>query len=150
MYGIWEVQEEISEKNDWKRTNFYNNERGMTVYEGRPTGWTGAIGLMYASDYGYSTSTTDTECEDTMWNWNEGASGVICRNNSWLYKPFNQWTLSPSNTTESQVFSVVKTGYVGYQTASTNYDVRPALYLKPDVKIKVGNGTAEQPFELGM
>ena len=35
---------------------FYTAERGTTVYTGRPTTWTGKIGLMYPSDYGYATS----------------------------------------------------------------------------------------------
>ena len=33
---------------------FYERERGTEVYEGRPTEWTGRIGLMYPSDYGFS------------------------------------------------------------------------------------------------
>ena len=34
----------------------YEKERGTTVYSERPTKWTGKIGLMYPSDYGYATS----------------------------------------------------------------------------------------------
>ena len=30
---------------------FYERERGTDVYEGRPTEWTGSIGLIYPSDY---------------------------------------------------------------------------------------------------
>ena len=33
---------------------FYTAERGTTVYSGRPTKWTGKVGLMYPSDYGYA------------------------------------------------------------------------------------------------
>ena len=33
---------------------FYTAERGTTVYSGRPTTWTGKVGLMYPSDYGYA------------------------------------------------------------------------------------------------
>ena len=34
-------------------SHFYKNERGTTVYSGRSTNWTGKVGLMYPSDYGY-------------------------------------------------------------------------------------------------
>ena len=36
--------------------HWYRYERGTTVYSGRPTTWTGKVGLMYPSDYGYATS----------------------------------------------------------------------------------------------
>ena len=32
---------------------FYTRERGTGVYSGRSTSWTGKVGLMYPSDYGY-------------------------------------------------------------------------------------------------
>ncbi len=32
---------------------FYTRERGTTVYSGRSANWTGKVGLMYPSDYGY-------------------------------------------------------------------------------------------------
>ena len=43
-------------------SHWYSYERGITVYSGRSTSWTGKVGLMYPSDYGYATSggtTTD-------------------------------------------------------------------------------------------
>ena len=50
--------------NDVTASMFYERERGTTVYSGRSTSWTGKVGLMYPSDYGYATSggtTTDRE-----------------------------------------------------------------------------------------
>ena len=43
-----------STHNDVTAQMFYERERGTTVYSGRSTEWTGRIGLMYPSDYGFS------------------------------------------------------------------------------------------------
>ena len=43
-------------------SHWYGYERGTKVYSGHATTWTGKVGLMYPSDYGYATSggsTTD-------------------------------------------------------------------------------------------
>ncbi len=37
-------------------SHFINTKRGTKVYSGRGTSWTGKVGLMYLSDYGYATS----------------------------------------------------------------------------------------------
>ena len=58
--------------------HWYNYEHGIpeyTVYSDHATEWTGEVGLIYVSDYGYATSggsTTDREtCLATeLWNWN--------------------------------------------------------------------------------
>lgn len=43
----------------------YNAVRGNITYQNsRPTTWTGKIGLIYASDYGYAS--TDVECHNNL------------------------------------------------------------------------------------
>ena len=42
--------------NDISAAALYADERGTTVYSGRPTTWTGKIGLMYPSDFAYATA----------------------------------------------------------------------------------------------
>lgn len=44
----------------------YTYERGSTVYSGRQTTWTGKIGLMYPSDYGYASDLT--KCREKINN----------------------------------------------------------------------------------
>ena len=67
---------------------FYERERGDTVYNERPTEWTGQIGLMYPSDYGYATSGSNTidrsVCiSEYLYNWEELSD---CYINDWLYE----------------------------------------------------------------
>ena len=135
---------------------FYERERGTTVYSGRPTEWTGKIGLMYASDYGYATSggsTTNREtCLNTvLYSWNT-SSVSDCKDNDWLYDSSNhQWPLTPYASTSYFVFYVASGGYVGYYSANTTTAcVSPALYLNANVKISGGSGTESNPFVLSM
>ena len=132
---------------------FYERERGTTVYTGRPTEWTGQIGLMYPSDYGYATSggsTTNREtCLNTeLYNWDSYSD---CKNNDWLYESLNnQWTLTPFSDNASTVFHVHTNGRVYSYRATLDYAVSPALYLSSNVKISGGDGSVSSPFELSL
>ncbi len=120
----------------------------------RTTTWTGEVGLMYPSDYGYATSggsTTDrAACLNTYissWvNYSE------CYNNDWLFNSSYQWTLSPyaSSSNADYAFRVNYSGDVGYNLASSNNGVRPTVYLKDNVKIVSGSGLESDPFELSL
>ena len=131
----------------------YSSERGTTVY-GHATTWTGKVGLMYPSDYGYATSggatTNRSTClTTTMGNWDR--SGVSdCYSNDYLYKSsYYQWTLAPFSSNPNNVFIVYALGYVASGDASHSYGVRPAAFLKSNISITdVGLGTAESPFQL--
>ena len=136
-------------------SHFYGYERGTTVYSGHATTWTGKIGLMYPSDYGYATSggsTTDraTCLANEMYNWD--VSDVSdCKNNDYLYKSsYTQWTLAPHSSVASIVFVVDSTGLVnGYYSARYTNGVRPVAFLKSNISItNVGIGTVESPFQL--
>ena len=82
---VWKLGGAPYTRTDWTRAKMYGYERGTTVYSGRPTEWTGAIGLMYPSDYGYATSSTNNNCNSiSMNNWNN-ASYTEYKDNSWLF-----------------------------------------------------------------
>ena len=135
-------------------SHFYGYERGTTVYSGRPTTWTGKIGLMYPSDYGYATSggsTTDRAAclAKEMYNW-DGSGVSDCKNNDYLYKSGHaQWTLAPLSSLAYGVFYVVSSGCVhGYRAGSAG-GVLPVAFLKSNISITdVGLGTVESPFQL--
>ena len=136
-------------------SHFYGYERGTTVYSGRPTTWTGKIGLMYPSDYGYATSggsTTDRAAclAKEMYNW-DGSDVSDCKNNDYLYKSgYSQWTLAPNSSYSNNAFGVSSSGFVGnYRDVSSTLAVRPVAFLKSNISItNVGTGTSESPFQL--
>ena len=142
--------------NDVTASMFYERERGIEVYNGHATKWTGKIGLMYASDYGYATrggSTTNREAclNKELFNW--GSSSVSdCKNNDWLYDSSNiQWTLTSYSGSSNDVFFVRDDGGVYSYHANFTYSAAsPALYLTSNVKISGGNGTEESPYTLTM
>ena len=131
---------------------YYTAERGTKVYSGRPTTWTGKIGLMYPSDYGYATSgnsTTDraTCLSKELYNWDSASD---CYSNDYLYKIYAQWTLVPGSS-DSRSARFVASGHVGFVDATDFYAIRPAVYLKSSISITdVGTGTAESPFQLSV
>ena len=135
-------------------STFYSAERGTSIYSGRPTTWTGKIGLMYPSDYGYATaggSTTNrATCMNTnLYSWDE--SGVSdCKSNDYLYKSsYGQWTLSPHSSSAFGVFFVGTRGDVYSTYARPTYSVRPAVFLKSSISISnLGNGTSSSPYQL--
>ena len=132
-------------------STFYNAERGTTVYSGHATTWTGKIGLMYPSDYGYATAggatTNRAAClAKKLYTWDVSD----CKNNDYLYKSgYTQWTLAPYSPSEDGVFRVDSTGSVGDYGAVDTYGVLPVAFLKSNISITdVGLGTAESPFQL--
>ncbi len=133
-------------------STYYTYERGTEVYSGRPTEWTGQIGLMYPSDYGYATSgginTNRNICLSyTLYDWRNYED---CYNNNWLYKSgIYQWTLTPDSSTSNLVFFVDKIGFVANTYARDTYVVvSPALYLSSNVKIFGGDGSESNPYQL--
>ena len=147
-----------STDNDVTASMFYERERGTTVYSGRPTTWTGKIGLMYISDYGYATSggsTTNREaCLDIdLYHWYSTSSNNYsdCHNNDWLYiSGEEQWTLTPFAGYSTNVFIVDSRRHVYDNNTTNSFGVSPALYLNSNVKISGGSGTEESPYTLSL
>ena len=132
----------------------YNAERGSVTYQNsRPSLWTGKIGLIYASDYGYAS--TNQECRNNL------RAGVIytnntydytnakCKNNNWLQKNSNYWTMSSSSSDNRMVFHEYLKGDINSSWANTNLATFPSLYLTRGAKIINGAGTSNNPYKLG-
>ena len=134
----------------------YYNERGTKVYIGHiniaKTEWTGSVGLIYPSDYGYAS--TDSECRsnlragvtyiDGTWNYRNAK----CKNNNWLYKNSTYWVMSPNSTVSTSVVDVRGRGYADYSHAYDAEGVWPALYLKSNILIESGDGSSSNPYIL--
>ena len=132
-------------------SHFYGYERGTTVYSGRSTSWTGKVGLIYPSDYGYATSGNSSTSRATclakeMYNW-DGVSA--CYQNDWLFKSSYMWTLSPSSSSSYSVFYVSSSGFVSINNArSSNDGAGPVVHLKSTIKVTTGTGSSNDPFIL--
>ena len=135
-------------------SHWYTYERGATVYTGRPTEWPGKVGLMYPSDYGYATSggtsMNRASClAEELYNWYD-SSYTDCKNNDWLYNSsIYQWTLAPNSSDSDYVFCVYRDGRVSGYRVSLRSEVRPSVYLISKTSILGGEGTLENPYEIG-
>ena len=133
----------------------YNKERGTLVYQNsRPTKWTGKVGLIYPSDYGYAS--TNSECRENL------RAGVVydstknqydytntkCKLDNWLQKSGWYWTLSPYYGVSDDVFVVRDNGAANLNDTGDSNDVFPSIYLKSNIKIASGTGEKTKPYIL--
>ena len=119
--------------------------------------WTGNLGLMYPSDYGYASSgsVSGNSCRNiALSNWSSSANAQ-CKNNDWLLNgSFFQWTMTSGADNSIWVADIHTSGVV-FGTFGTNdaLAVRPVAYLKSTVKIIAGpnsDGSASHPYKLTM
>ena len=102
---------------------------------------TGKIGLMNASDYGYATSGITYS--------SVGLSSLgSYEQNNWLFGQYNEWTLTPSSTTN--MLDILYDASISTATATNGYTVRPVVYLDSSVYIVSGDGSINNPYIIGM
>ena len=134
-------------------SHFYGYERGTNVYTGRPTTWTGKIGLMYPSDYGYATSGGTTKdrascLANELSNW-DSSDFSDCKGNDYLYNSsLWQWTLVPYSAVAGSVYGVRTGGLVNSYDVNFTFAVRPALFLKSNIQVDKGTGAKSDPYQL--
>ena len=126
----------------------YKTERGTTVYtSGTPIVTTAKVGLMYASDYGYSVKNSSCNHSSiSLYKYNTTA----CGGSAWMLKKGHEWTVSPYSSNAYYVFSVDSNAIVNDRHAYFGYDARPVLYLNSNVYYLSGTGTITDPFQIAL
>ena len=130
----------------------YKEERGNTILSGSKETWDGNIALMYPSDYMYASS----ECynDDSMLGVNPSDStkdygNNKCKNSDWLLPQTNwNWLISPYMTYTYNVITLVTKGTISdfYVEGTNQGEVKPVLYLTPELKHVKGDGSKLNPF----
>ena len=118
----------------------------------RNTKWTGYVGLIYPSDYGYATSGGENISRDiclneflhNLNNWKE------CYQNNWLSET-TKWTMTPHADKEGSytAFYMNSNGSLTYNACYDTIAVFPVVYLKSNVRIIGGTGKEDNPYILG-
>ena len=113
----------------------------------RTTSWTGEIGLIYPSDYGYSADLAI--CSSTFLN----AYNTSCKDKSWIFSNGAQLTLSPrahTSVNASYIYKINSEGNLITQHAGSISvgSVFPVTYLLSGIQITDGIGTDTQPYIL--
>ncbi len=123
----------------------YEKERETAVYTGRPTTWTGKIGLMYPSDYGYAVDLS--KCQVSLDNYKNSE----CTSNNWLFNNNALWLLITWNVYSSDAWYVIQSGSVIRGTSVyIKFNVYPVLHLDAEVKIESGDGSSSNPYKLSV
>lgn len=120
--------------------------------------WNGKIGLMNLTDYVEASlnPTCTSVYSNFYYNTNyyyessqhlTGYDNWPCSNRSynWLPKAITEWSLSPYSSNRSRVWYVFSAGFFDYSHAYNPYGVRPAFYLKSQIKLG-GFGTIDNPY----
>ena len=131
--------------------DYYDFERGTTVYTGNPTSWTGKVGLMYPSDYAYAADLgLCTVTTSRYYNVHDAVNTANCVGTDWLHSGSIQWTLMHFSNSSSYVFNISNYGTIPYEsippTAAYARDIYPVVYLKSDIMIIDGDGSRDDPY----
>ena len=112
----------------------------------RQTTWTGKIGLMYPSDFGYAVDFNS--CTEDLCDYNESE----CAFSNWL-AGIGEWMITPSSSSGDQAWyatiyrNIYNDGYVGYDEGGT---ARPVFSLISNAEMEVHAGTSSDPYVLSL
>lgn len=131
----------------------YTNERGTLVTDTtmdtginltRTNSSVGKVGLIYPSDWGYSSGSCYNNEEMVFDYYAE------CIESSWL-KDYVGYTITQSTMAGSTIHFITDEAYIDSSVGVCNAEsIRPAVYLNANVKITSGDGTKSNPYELGI
>ena len=144
-----------SETSSYKSQDLYDMERMLnnkgtagktssTSYNST-TIFTGSVGLMYPSDYGYAVLSSD--CARTIEPYNYDGTAA-CHNNNWLYQGSSdfQWLISPNSLFNNSAFSVNHNGpLLDIWSVADSGSFSPVMALKADIVV-TGSGTISDPY----
>jgi len=115
----------------------YNNEiANQTVL--------GKVGLMNISDYGYAADSAYHASLLTSYNTKEVTS------TNWLYNGAYEWSLTQYSLEEGAALRVGLSGASDIGYTLNGLQMRPVVYLAPEVYIVNGIGTEDSPYRIGM
>ncbi len=121
-----------------------NSATPATWHDNESTGtpWTGKIGLMYVSDYGFAAS-------NSAWTTNmDSYNSSSIKSNNWMYMGLYEWTISRHSSNTDYAYYVSLSGRVSNNGVYRNYAVRPSFYLTSSTTYASGSGTATDPIRL--
>jgi hypothetical protein len=116
---------------DINSKEMYGDEKTATEYISTN------VGLMTLSDYSFASGINDTTL----------ISGISSLNASnWLYKGLDEWLINKDSS--GAVYYIASDGSISTGTVTSEYLIRPVVYLASNIKITGGNGSSASPYQL--
>ena len=106
--------------------------------------WTGKIGLVYVSDFGFAAS-------PSAWTTNvSDYNNTTIRDNNWLFLGLPEWTISRNTSDEDYAYYIEAFGFImSGSMVYSNFAIRPTFYLNSNITYVSGSGTSSDPIRLG-
>ena len=133
----------------------YNLEMNSDKYgefsEVPTTNWEGKIGLMYVSDYMYSTLASVCSRTTELDMYNDPEHSPTCIGENWLFGEGREFTISVQlGFVEIITVNSIDGDILWTRGSRYGYFIRPVLYLNSKVYVVDGNGTESDPYIIGM
>ncbi len=127
--------------------DYYNYERGSSVYSGNSTYWYGYVGLIYPSDYMYASDLN--LCKNSGYDFSLDEDN--CLNTDWLYKSNTSYWIMMSRSDDNEaIFNVFSDGFIyDYNYVYESQNVYPVVFIKSSISIIDGSGKQSDPYILG-
>ena len=123
---------------------FYTGERDSLYSGNTASTTTGYIGLMYASDYGYSVLSSSCARTTNLGSYNTSA----CGGSSWLKKETYEWIITHYSASSNYSFYLSDAARLNNIYANYGYTTRPVLYLNSNVQVYAGDGSISKPYQI--
>lgn len=106
--------------------------------------WQNKFGLINTTEFVKASSNPN------CYNAYTSFASTNCKNDNYLYKDYNWWTLNARSDNANGIFfarlNSATNGDFNVGNANQQLSIRPVIYLKSDVIISNGTGTASDPY----
>ena len=142
--GLDEISRNQIESVDWHLSVVGDTDSPVTtIYSDERSGsdkWTGKVGLMYPSDYGYAVLASSCSRTTNVSRYYTSD----CSGENWLNTHNYEWSIAKYYNGLPMVLGYVISG----TDDPSSYNVRPTIYLKSEIKLMGGNGSYDNPYEI--
>ncbi len=104
------------------------------------TTWSGKIGLMYVSDYGFAASSS--YWITTLYKYSSATDS------NWLYLGSYEWTITRDTSLPGNSYYVHSSGSISLDILTDSNAVRPCFYLISSTIYVSGSGTSSDPIRI--
>jgi len=117
--------------------------------------WTGFVGLMYPSDFGYAAGTKNCILNVNLFDFSSKEDSNLCSSTSknWLSNYgylSGTHTLSEAGTTKAHTIDIWNASQPSKGVVETIRRIYPSVYLSSSIKYSGGDGSSSNPYTISL